>query len=64
MKNRLRVLRAERGWSQQELADRAGVSRQTINAVETERYEPSLSLAFRLASIFGGTVEGLFTPEP
>lgn len=60
MRSRLRVLRAERGWSQQELAEKAGVSRQTINAVETERYEPSLSLAFRLAAIFGTTVEKLF----
>lgn len=62
MKNRLRVLRAERDWSQQDLADRAGVSRQTINAVETERYEPSLSLAFALAAIFERTIEELFEP--
>jgi len=60
--NRLRVLRAERGWSQQELAERVGVSRQTINAVETERYEPSLSLAFKLAAIFATTIEELFEP--
>jgi len=62
VKNRLRVLRAERDWSQQDLADRAGVSRQTINAVETERYEPSLSLAFALAAIFERTIEELFEP--
>lgn len=62
MKNRLRVLRAERKWSQQELADRAGVSRQTINAVETERYEPSLSLAFALAAIFEKPIEEMFEP--
>lgn len=62
MTNRLRVLRAERGWSQQELAERVGVSRQTINAVETERYEPSLSLAFKLAAIFATTIEELFEP--
>jgi putative transcriptional regulator len=60
VKNRLRALRADRGWSQGELADRAGVSRQTINAVETERYEPSLSLAFKLARIFERTVEDVF----
>jgi putative transcriptional regulator len=60
MRNRLRALRAERGWSQGELAERAGVSRQTINAVETERYEPSLSLAFVLARLFGHRVDEVF----
>jgi putative transcriptional regulator len=60
VRNRLKVLRAERGWSQQELAEHAGVSRQTINAVETERYEPSLSLAFKLAAIFETTIESMF----
>lgn len=60
MKNQLRALRAERGWSQEKLAEQAGVSRQTINAVETERYEPSLSLAFALARIFDRKVEELF----
>jgi putative transcriptional regulator len=60
VKSRLKVLRAEHGWSQQELAERAGVSRQTINAVETERYEPSLSLAFKLAAIFEMTIEAMF----
>lgn len=52
MKNRLRVLRAERRWSQAELASRAGVSRQTINAIENGKYDPSLPLAFRLGEIF------------
>ena len=52
MKNRLRVLRAERKWSQAELAERLGVSRQTVNAVETEKYEPSLTLAFKIARLF------------
>ena len=63
MKSRLKVLRAERDWSQAELAERAGVSRQTINAIETGKYEPSLSLAFRLARIFGMTLETIFQPE-
>lgn len=63
MKSRLRVLRAEKGWSQGDLAEKAGVSRQTINAIETEKYEPSLSLAFRLAGIFGLTIEQLFEPD-
>lgn len=63
MKNRLRVLRAEHHWSQAELAERAGVSRQTINAVETEKYEPSLGLAFRLARLFGLRVEDVFHPD-
>jgi putative transcriptional regulator len=60
MKNRLRALRAERGWSQADLGERAGVSRQAINAIETEKHDPSLDLAFRLASIFGTAVENLF----
>ncbi|HXV12807.1 MAG TPA: helix-turn-helix transcriptional regulator [Candidatus Krumholzibacteria bacterium] len=63
MKSRLRVLRAERNWSQAELADRLGVSRQTINAVETERYEPSLSLAFKMAKLFALRVEEIFQPD-
>ncbi len=62
MENRLRVLRAERGWSQNELADRASVSRQTINAIETGKYDPSLLLAFKLAHIFSLTIEELFFP--
>ena len=60
MKNRLRVLRAERAWSQAELAGRLGVSRQTVNAVETGRYDPSLPLAFKLARVFGASIEALF----
>jgi putative transcriptional regulator len=60
MTNRLPALRAERGWSQAELAERLGVSRQTVNAVETERYEPSLSLAFKIARLFGKRIETIF----
>ena len=60
MTNRLRVLRAERRWSQADLAERLGVSRQTVNAVETERYEPSLSLAFKIARLFGKQIEEIF----
>ena len=60
MKNRLRVLRAEKKWSQAELAERLGVSRQTINAIETEKYEPSLSLAFKVAMLFGKSIEEIF----
>ncbi len=59
MKNRLRVLRAERTWTQAELAGRVGVSRQTINAIETGKYEPSLGLAFKLAHLFGLAVGSL-----
>jgi len=65
VKNRLRVLRAERGWSQADLAERIGVSRQTINAVETGRYDPSLPLAFDLARVFERRIEDIFQPgEP
>jgi putative transcriptional regulator len=60
--NRLRVLRAERNWSQAELAERLGVSRQTINAIETQRYDPSLPLAFSLARLFGVAIEQIFEP--
>lgn len=60
MNNRLRVLRAERQWSQAHLADLIGVSRQTINAIETGRYDPSLSVAFRLARIFDDRVDDIF----
>lgn len=60
MKNRLRVFRAEQGWSQADLAERLGVSRQTVNAIETEKYDPSLPLAFKLARVFGQTIEELF----
>lgn len=63
MKNRLRVLRAERDWTQAELAERLQVSRQTINAVETEKYEPSLSLAFKIARLFGKSIEEIFQPS-
>ena len=63
MRNRLRVLRAERGWSQAELADRLEVSRQTVNAVETGRYDPSLTLAFKLARVFGAAIEDIFSDE-
>lgn len=60
MRNRLRVLRAERGWSQKELGGRIGVSRQAVNAIETGRHDPSLPLAFRLARIFGTGIEEIF----
>lgn len=62
MKSRLKVLRAERDWTQETLADRVGVSRQTINAIETEKYEPSLSLAFKLAQLFDMRIEEVFFP--
>jgi putative transcriptional regulator len=60
MKNRLRVLRAERGWTQEELGKRLGVSRQAVNALETEKHDPSLDLAYRLAATFGLAVEEIF----
>ena len=60
MKNRLRVLRAEREWSQQDLADRLEVSRQSVNAIETGKYDPSLPLAFRIADLFGLPIEDIF----
>jgi putative transcriptional regulator len=60
VRNRLRVLRAELGWSQAELAQRLGVSRQTVNAIETGKYDPSLPLAFALARTFGRRIEDLF----
>ena len=60
MNNRLRVLRAERNWSQQQLADRLDVSRQSVNAIETGRYDPSLPLAFRIAELFGLAIEEVF----
>ena len=62
MKNRLRVLRAERGWSQGDLARRLDVSRQTVNAIETQKYDPSLPLAFRIARLFGDRIEEIFEP--
>ena len=61
MNNRLKVLRAERGWSQSDLADRLEVSRQSVNAIETGRYDPSLPLAFRIAEIFDLSIEQIFT---
>ena len=61
MNNRLKVLRAERSWSQSDLADRLGVSRQSVNAIETGRYDPSLPLAFRIAELFGLAIEQVFT---
>lgn len=63
MKNRLRVLRAERDWSQAELAERLGVSRQTVNAIETGRYDPSLPLAFTIARLFDKPIEEVFQPD-
>jgi len=63
MKNRVRDLRAERGWSQAELGVRAGVSRQAIIAIETGRFDPSLPLAFTLARLFDTTIEDLFHPD-
>ena len=61
MKNRLKVLRAERDWSQEELAKQLGVSRQTINAIETEKYDPSLPLALKIGRLFDQCVEKIFT---
>ena len=63
MKNRVRELRAERGWSQTELGERLGVSRQTINAIENERYDPSLPLAFLIAKVFALPIEQLFSED-
>lgn len=63
MKNRLKVLRAERDWTQARLARELDVSRQTINAIETGKYDPSLPLAFHLAAIFEQSIEQIFTPE-
>ena len=63
MKNRLRVLRAEHSWSQAYLGKQAGVSRQTINAIETGKYDPSLPLAFKLAQIFNSSIEAVFEPD-
>lgn len=61
MKNRLKLLRGERNWSQAELADRLEVSRQTINAIETEKYDPSLPLAFKIAALFELKIEDIFS---
>ena len=64
MRSRLKVLRAERDWSQAELAARLGVSRQTINAIETGKYDPSLGLAFTIARLFELRIEEIFFPDP
>ena len=63
MKNRLKVLRAERDWSQAQLAELLNVSRQTVNALETGKYDPSLPLAFRLAALFDCKIEDIFKPD-
>jgi putative transcriptional regulator len=63
LKNKLKVLRAERGWSQAELGGRLGVSRQAVNAIETGKYDPSLPLAFRLARLFSRPIEEIFDDE-
>lgn len=60
MRNRLRVLRAERGWTQEDLGKRVGVSRQAVNALETEKHDPSLDLAYRIAAAFAQSVEAVF----
>ncbi len=64
MKNRLKVLRAERDWTQAHLARELDVSRQTVNAIETGKYDPSLPLAFHIATVFEQSIEQIFTPEP
>ncbi|HYN92270.1 MAG TPA: helix-turn-helix transcriptional regulator [Pilimelia sp.] len=64
MRNRLRVLRAERRWTQEALADRLGVSRQTINSIEIGKYDPSLKVAFGLAQAFDCRIEDIFQPTP
>lgn len=63
MRNHLKTLRAERGWSQQDLAERLEVSRQSVNAIETGRYDPSLPLAFRIADVFGLAIEAIFSRD-
>ncbi|HEY7339828.1 MAG TPA: helix-turn-helix transcriptional regulator [Ktedonobacterales bacterium] len=63
MKNSLRLLRAERNWSQADLADHLEVSRQTVNALETGKYDPSLPLAFKIARLFGLSIEAIFQPD-
>jgi putative transcriptional regulator len=64
VKNRLKVLRAERDWSQADLAQRLEVSRQTVNAIEKGKYDPSLPLAFRISRLFGSSIEEIFDPSP
>ena len=63
MKNRLKALRAERGWSQAELAEHLDVSRQSVNAIETGKYDPSLPLAFKIARLFGQPIEAIFQDQ-
>lgn len=63
MKNRLKVLRAEQDWSQAELAEQLGVSRQTVHAIETGKYDPSLPLAFKIARLFEQRIEDVFDPD-
>ncbi|HZT13586.1 MAG TPA: helix-turn-helix transcriptional regulator [Candidatus Baltobacteraceae bacterium] len=63
MKNRIRVLRAEHEWSQAEVADRLGIARQTVNALETGKYAPSLPLAFKISRLFGKAVDEIFDPN-
>ena len=63
MKNRLKVLRAERDWTQAQLADRLEASRQTVNAIEKEKFDPSLPLAFKAARLFGLSIEDIFQDE-
>ena len=63
MKNKLKILRAMRNWSQAELADRLDVSRQAVNAIETGKYDPSLPLAFRIADLFGLPIEAIFLKD-
>ncbi len=63
MKNRLKVLRAERDWSQADLAEKLDVSRQSVNAIETGKYDPSLPLAFKIAALFSLPIESIFTAD-
>lgn len=63
MKNQVRDLRGEQGWSQADLAERLDVSRQTVNAIETGKYDPSLPLAFKIARLFGQSIETIFEPD-
>jgi putative transcriptional regulator len=63
MRNRLKVLRAERNWSQADLAERLDVSRQSVNAIETGKYDPSLPLAFKIAAVFGLAIEEIFSAD-
>ena len=63
MKNRLKILRAERDWSQADLAERLDVSRQSVNAIETGKYDPSLPLAFKIARLFGQPIEAIFQDD-